>query len=82
MRALVAWIVSEEANFNTVFTFDLTGGGAVYKFSKSIWWRFALIRTLDHYSDERWALFGEFKQNGIFHSLSDGIGSRPDFQIG
>lgn len=27
---LVAWIVSEEASFNTGFTFDLTGGRAVY----------------------------------------------------
>ncbi len=27
---LIAWIVSEEASFNTGFTFDLTGGRAVY----------------------------------------------------
>jgi 3-oxoacyl-[acyl-carrier protein] reductase len=27
---LAAWIVSEEASFNTGFTFDLTGGRAVY----------------------------------------------------
>lgn len=27
---LVAWIVSEEASFNTGFTFDMTGGRAVY----------------------------------------------------
>ena len=27
---LVAWIVSTEASFNTGFTFDLTGGRAVY----------------------------------------------------
>ncbi|MGZ3814754.1 MAG: SDR family oxidoreductase, partial [Mucilaginibacter sp.] len=27
---LVAWIVSREASFNTGYTFDLTGGRAVY----------------------------------------------------
>jgi NAD(P)-dependent dehydrogenase (short-subunit alcohol dehydrogenase family) len=30
VAALAAWIVSEEASFNTGFTFDLTGGRAVY----------------------------------------------------
>jgi 2-dehydro-3-deoxy-L-rhamnonate dehydrogenase (NAD+) len=27
---LVAWTVSKEASFNTGYTFDLTGGRAVY----------------------------------------------------
>jgi len=27
---LVSWIVSDEASFNTGFTFDMTGGRAVY----------------------------------------------------
>jgi 3-oxoacyl-[acyl-carrier protein] reductase len=27
---LAAWIVSKEASFNTGFTFDMTGGRAVY----------------------------------------------------
>ncbi len=30
VAALAAWIVSEESSFNTGFTFDLTGGRAVY----------------------------------------------------
>ena len=30
VSALATWIVSEEASFNTGFTFDLTGGRAVY----------------------------------------------------
>ncbi len=30
VAALTCWIVSEEAGFNTAFTFDLTGGRAVY----------------------------------------------------
>ena len=30
VAALATWIVSEEASFNTGFTFDLTGGRAVY----------------------------------------------------
>lgn len=30
VAALTAWIVSEEASFNTGFCFDLTGGRAVY----------------------------------------------------
>jgi len=30
VAALSCWIVSEEAGFNTAFTFDLTGGRAVY----------------------------------------------------
>ncbi len=30
VSALVTWIVSEEASFNSGFTFDLTGGRAVY----------------------------------------------------
>ena len=30
VAALASWIVSEEASFNTGFTFDLTGGRAVY----------------------------------------------------
>lgn len=30
VAALIAWIVSKEASFNTGFTFDLTGGRAVY----------------------------------------------------
>ena len=30
VAALAAWIVSPEASFNTGFTFDLTGGRAVY----------------------------------------------------
>ncbi len=30
VASLAAWIVSSEASFNTGFTFDLTGGRAVY----------------------------------------------------
>ena len=30
VASLAAWIVSPEASFNTGFTFDLTGGRAVY----------------------------------------------------
>ena len=30
VSALATWIVSEEASFNTGFTFDLTGGRSVY----------------------------------------------------
>jgi 3-oxoacyl-[acyl-carrier protein] reductase len=30
VAALACWIVSPEASFNTGFTFDLTGGRAVY----------------------------------------------------
>jgi 3-oxoacyl-[acyl-carrier protein] reductase len=30
VAALATWIVSAEASFNTGFTFDLTGGRAVY----------------------------------------------------
>ena len=30
IASLAAWIVSPEASFNTGFTFDLTGGRAVY----------------------------------------------------
>jgi len=30
VAALACWIVSPEAGFNTGFTFDLTGGRAVY----------------------------------------------------
>jgi 3-oxoacyl-[acyl-carrier protein] reductase len=30
IAALSCWIVSQEASFNTAFTFDMTGGRAVY----------------------------------------------------
>ena len=30
IAAMSCWIVSEEASFSTAFTFDLTGGRAVY----------------------------------------------------